>query len=72
MTAVMPPYAAHAGGRFLTSKVCTFHCGSIPMYRGGGVQNQAEKFEKCLLAGTGRKIYFSRICPFTDSIYNIM
>ena len=28
---------------------------------GGGVQNQAEKnSKKCLLAGTGTKIYFSR------------
>ena len=33
---------------------------AVKAYVPGGVQNQAEKkFEKCLPAGTGTKIYFS-------------
>ena len=40
-----------------TNEFAFFRCRSICT---GGVQNQAEKkFEKCLLAGTGTKIYFS-------------
>ena len=35
---------------------------AVKEYVPGGVQNQAEKkFENCLPAGTGTKIYFSRI-----------
>ena len=41
-----------------TNEFAFFRCKSI--CTGGGVQNQAEKkFEKCLPAGTGTKIYFS-------------
>ena len=43
-----------------TNEFAFFRCRST-CAGGGGVQNQAENtFEKCLLAGTGTKIYFSR------------
>ena len=45
-----------------TNEFAFFRCRSI-CTGGGGVQNQAEtkKFQECLPAGTGTKIYFSSV-----------
>ena len=45
-----------------TNEFCLFF--AVKAYVPGGVQNQGrKKFEKCLPAGTGTKIYFSRKGP---------
>ena len=52
-----------------TNEFAFFRCQSICTGGGGGVQNQAEKkIEKCLPAGTGTKIYFSRMKAFQSKI----
>ena len=36
---------------------------AVEAYVRGGVQNQAEKFQECLPAGTGTKLYFPSLGP---------
>ena len=53
-----------------TNEFAFFRCKSI-CTGGGGPESGRKKFEKCLPAGTGTKIYFSRLMSLSKQLVDV-